>query len=159
MNKQSKFYRLNPIKGKLGKVNHKVVSDIKYDTFRRFNSYNAAKQSLSPGRRAKRRACRTAFFFGRQPQTTGKSYFLSGKNHFLSGKRDFLLGKRDFLSGKRDFLSGKNHFLLGKNPVAGFPMGRNAVREARRFFYRHKTRKKQPVVEPVVFCCPTRIRT
>ena len=138
MNKQSKFYRLNPIKGKLGKVNHKVVSDIKYDTFRRFNSYNAVKQSLSPGRRAKRRASRTAFFFGRQPQTTGKSYFLSGKNHFLSGKR---------------------YFLLGKNPVAGFPMGRNAVREGRRFFYRHKTRKKQPVVEPVVFCCPTRIRT
>ena len=42
MNKQSRYYSLNPVKGKLGKVNHKVVSDIKYDTFRRFNSYNAA---------------------------------------------------------------------------------------------------------------------
>lgn len=42
MNRHSKYYRLNPVKGKLGKVNHKVVDDIKYDTFRRFNSYNAA---------------------------------------------------------------------------------------------------------------------
>lgn len=42
MNRHSKYYRLNPVKGKLGKVNHKVVSDIKYDTFRRFNSYNVA---------------------------------------------------------------------------------------------------------------------
>ena len=42
MNRHSKYYRLNPVKGKLGKVNHKVVGDIKYDTFRRFNSYNVA---------------------------------------------------------------------------------------------------------------------
>lgn len=42
MNKLSKYYRLNPVSGKLGKVNQKVVNDIKFDTFRRFNSYNAA---------------------------------------------------------------------------------------------------------------------
>lgn len=40
MNKKSKYYRLTPAKGKVGNVNNKVIENINFNTFRRFNSYN-----------------------------------------------------------------------------------------------------------------------